>query len=247
MYGQNFLVDKNIVLRSVELGDLKPGEQVVEIGPGLGTLTSALLMKDVKLKVIEKDTHLIPYLNETFPQEKFTDFEIISADATKVDYRKFAEFKIVANLPYAISSILLEKFLLALPNRMVLMVQRELAQRYMATRGKHFSALSIFLQSAYKIKIGHTVSHSCFFPRPKVDSCLLVLERLEKPIIFEIEMQKTIRSLFLNRRKQLKKAAAEHELTKEWFEKLVVENKIKATTRAEEIPLGLWQELTEKI
>lgn len=236
--GQNFLVDKNIVEKSVALAELTPGERVVEVGPGLGTLTGAILATGAKLTSIERDTRLLEYLNETFPA-----LTLLHADATQVDYAQFGEFKIVANLPYAVSSPLLEKFLAALPQRMVLMVQRELAERYCATAGKHFSGLSIFLQSAYQLKIAHIVSRRCFFPPPRVESCLLVLERRVKPITFATERQKLIRSMFLNRRKQLKKAAEADPASAAWFEKLLSEGKIKPTARAEEIPLEHWQRL----
>lgn len=236
--GQNFLVDKNIVEISVSLAELEKDERVVEIGPGLGTLTGAIAATGARLTVIEKDARLLGYLQEHFPA-----LEIIHADATQVDYAQFWAFKIVANLPYAVSSPLLEKFLAALPRRMVVMVQRELAERYCATTGKSFSALSIFLQSAYRLKIAHIVSRRCFFPPPKVESCLLVLERREKPVIFSPERQKLIRSFFLNRRKQLRKAAMENEASRAWWEELVREGKIKETARAEEIPLALWQRL----
>jgi 16S rRNA (adenine1518-N6/adenine1519-N6)-dimethyltransferase len=236
--GQNFLIDKNIVAKSVELADLKAGERVVEIGPGLGTLTGAIVSAGGNLTCIEQDTSLLPYLTEKFPSVHF-----INDDATQIDYKRFGDFKIIANLPYAVSSILLEKFLFGLPSQMVLMVQRELAERYCAREGKSFSALSIFLQSAYQLQIAHIVSRKCFLPRPKVESCLLVLKRIEKPIIFSAELQKIIRTLFINRRKQLRKAAEANPISKVWFNKLVEEEKIKETARAEEIYLELWQRL----
>ena len=239
-YGQNFLVDKNIVQVALRLAELQPGERVVEVGPGLGTLTEAILASGAQLTSIEKDGSFIEYLKNKFPT-----LTLIHEDATRVEYGQFGQFKIVANLPYAVSSPLLEKFLYALPGRMVLMVQKELAERYCATGGKNFSALSIFLQSAYTLKLAHKVSRSCLFPRPTVDSALLLLERKERPIVFAPERQRMVREMFLNRRKQLKKAAAENEITGAWFERLVEEKKILPTARAEEIGLEAWQRLAE--
>jgi len=124
-------------------------------------------------------------------------------------------------------------------------VQRELAERYMATRGKEFAGLSIFLQSAYDIRIGISVPPTCFYPAPKVNSCLVVLERKGAPVIFAPERKKLIRSLFLNRRKQLHKQAHINSITAAWFDALVAEGAILPTARAEEIPLEYWQRLAK--
>jgi 16S rRNA (adenine1518-N6/adenine1519-N6)-dimethyltransferase len=244
--GQNFLIDKNIVAKAVRLADLSADDRVLEIGPGLGTLTEAILATSASLTSIEMDRGFAGYLRETFAdyiaRGKWT---LIEADATKVELGEIKFNKVVANLPYAVSSLLLAKFLEAAPERMVLMVQRELADRYCATSGKHFSALSIFLQSAYALKIANPVPPTCFYPPPKVQSCLLLLTRLPSPIFFAPARQKLIRSLFLNRRKQLRKAAAEDAVSQQWFAGLVADGLIAETARAEEIPLAAWQKLAD--
>ncbi len=244
-FGQNFLVDKNIVEKSVAIAQLKPGENVVEIGPGLGTLTSALLATGAKLTSIERDTHLLPYLEDTFAGNlKSGQFKIISEDATQVDYAAFGrDYKIVANLPYSVATPLLERFLWGLPRSMTLMVQRELAERYSASSGKAFSAISIFLQSAYEGGIAHYVGRKCFFPPPAVDSVIVHYTLRENPVIFPPEVQRLVRSLFLNRRKQLRKAAEADPRSAGWFQELVASGKIKPTARAEEIHTELWQKL----
>ncbi len=313
-FGQNFLVDKNIVEISVKLANLSAQDHVIEIGPGLGTLTSAILATGVKLTSIERDKHLLPYLRETFSEQiESGQFTIINEDATKVDYGRFNQspsapgkehrnqglismqptggcgsvsdnenqkpdtyphgsqgaaplttpppalsavalakeegrgseggFKILANLPYAIATPLLEKFLLGQPTSMTLMLQRELAERWAATSGKQFSAISIFLQSAYTGGIAHSVGRKCFFPPPAVDSVLAHYNLKENPVIFSPDRQKLIRFLFLNRRKQLHKAAEMSPVSTAWFATLADEGKIKSTARAEEIPVNLWQKL----
>lgn len=247
-FGQNFLVDKNIVEKSVSLACLSQADNVVEIGPGLGTLTSAILSTGARLTSIERDTHLLPYLRETFAKETATgQFQIINEDATKVNYSTFCTFKIVANLPYAVATALLEKFLLGLPVSMTLMVQRELAERWAASSGKAFSAISIFLQSAYEITghagIAHAVGRKCFFPSPAVDSALVHYTLRPNPITFSFTRQRLIRRLFLNRRKQLRKVAESDAASAQWFNRLVDEKKISPTARAEEISPELWQQL----
>ena len=147
--GQNFLVDGNIVRKSLELAQIASGDTVVEIGPGLGTLTTALLETGAIVWSVEKDRTLYGYLAETL--------------ATRFTGESAREFKIVANLPYAISTPWLDAVLTGpLPARLVLMLQLEAAQRYAATPGtKQFSAISIALQSAYDIAPGHTVADPC--------------------------------------------------------------------------------------
>jgi len=263
LYGQNFLVDKNIVLKTLQIAKLATGEAVVEVGPGLGTLTSALLEAGARLTSIEKDAHLLPYLRETFPSERYPLFTLMHADATEVDYNAFnfsaatplplapkgKGFKVVANLPYAVATPLMEKFLLGRPVSMTLMVQRELAERWAAAGGKAFSAFSIFLQSAYDLGkaggIAHPVGRKCFFPAPKVDSALVHYTLKPKPIVFPPERQRLVRGMFLNRRKQLRKAAEANPVSAAWFGRLLEEGKIKPTARAEEIELALWQRLAE--
>jgi 16S rRNA (adenine1518-N6/adenine1519-N6)-dimethyltransferase len=177
--GQNFLIDKNIVAKAVRLAELGPDDCVLEVGPGLGTLTEAILATGAKLTSIEMDRSFAGHLREAFANNLAKgQWTPIEADATKVDLSKIKFNKIVANLPYAVSSVLLASFLEAAPESMTLMVQRELADRYCASSGKHFSALSIFLQSAYSLKIATPVPPTCFFPPPKVQSCLLVLKKL---------------------------------------------------------------------
>jgi 16S rRNA (adenine1518-N6/adenine1519-N6)-dimethyltransferase len=242
--GQNFLIDKNIVGKAVRLAELGANDRVLEVGPGLGTLTEAILATGAHLTSIEMDRAFAEHLRTTFATQLAEGrWNLIEGDATQVDLSKVGFNKVVANLPYAVSSPLLEKFLAAAPELMVLMVQREMAERYCASSGKAFSGLSIFLQSAYTLKIACPVPPSCFFPPPKVQSCLLLLRRLPRPIFFSPARAKLIRSLFLNRRKQLHKAAEANPTTAAWFADLVAQGLIKETSRAEEIPLEAWKKL----
>ena len=150
--GQNFLVDGNIVRKSLELARVGPGDRVVEIGPGLGTLTAALLAAGAEVWAVERDAALHRHLAASLAPEFPGRLHLIEGDAMDLPLAglEAGEFKIVANLPYAIATPWLDAVLEgALPQRMVLMLQREAAQRYTARPGgKSFGAISVFLQSA---------------------------------------------------------------------------------------------------
>jgi len=236
--GQNFLLDENVVKKAISAAQIESGETIVEVGPGLGALTQELMATGAKLTSIEMDRAYAKRLRSLYPS-----LTIIEGDAVKVDYTQFGEFKIVSNLPYAVSTPLLDGFSQALPSVVVVLVQKELAQRYMATSGKPFSALSVFLQSAYTLKVIQRIAPSSFFPAPAVDSVLLEMRRKADPVRFTPKARKLVRSLFLNRRKQLHKAAKANPTTAAWLEQLVQEGKVTATVRAEEMPLELWARL----
>src|SRR6185369_15899966 len=156
--GQNFLVDGNIVRKSLELAQVAPGDTVVEIGPGLGTLTAALLEAGANVWAVEKDRVLHAYLTDTLAPRFPQTFHLIEGDAVELPLagltgKPARDFKIVANLPYAISTPWLDAVLSGpLPARLVLMLQLEAAQRYAAQPGsKSFGAISVFLQAAFDV------------------------------------------------------------------------------------------------
>ena len=251
--GQNFLVDGNIVRKSLELGGVRPGEVIVEIGPGLGTLTSALLEAGAEVWAIEKDRglndHLLATLQPRFPGR----LHLLEGDAVQVPLaglpaeRAVAGFKIIANLPYAISTPWMDAVLSGPPpTRMVLMLQREAAERYAARSGsKAFGAISIFLQSAYDFTPGHRVAAACFHPRPAVDSSLMVLERRPVPFFFAPQVKDLIRRCFQQRRKQigslLRNRPADGAVAT-WFADLAAGGS-GPLARPEQIPVALWQML----
>jgi 16S rRNA (adenine1518-N6/adenine1519-N6)-dimethyltransferase len=209
--GQNFLVDGNIVRKSLELAGVSPGDAVVEVGPGLGTLTTALLEAGAEVWAVEKDRTLHAHLTEQVAPRFPERFHLLEGDAVDAPLaalppaRAATGFKVVANLPYAIATPWLDEVLSGpLPERLVLMLQQEAAQRYAAQPGsKSFGAISIFLQAAYEIAPGHKVAAACFFPRPDVESHLLNLVRRPMPFVFNAETKTLIRACFQQRRKQI--------------------------------------------
>jgi 16S rRNA (adenine1518-N6/adenine1519-N6)-dimethyltransferase len=254
--GQNFLVDGNIVRKSVELAGVAPGEAVVEVGPGLGTLTSALLGAGAEVWAIEKDPVLFGYLSGEFAPGPASRLHLMAGDAVDNPTaclpaeRAAAGYKIVANLPYAVATPWLDAVLSGpLPERMVLMVQQEAGQRYTAAPGtKAFGAISIFLQAAFEVSRGHRVAGSCFHPRPDVESMLLNLVRKPDPFLFGGQARDLIRGCFQQRRKQIGTLLKTHRpgASEAWRE-LLGENGLSLLTRPEEIPVSVWIRLSELV
>lgn len=250
--GQNFLIDKNIVKKSLSLANVKPNDIVVEIGPGLGTLSSALVEEGTILYAVEKDKTLAEYLRNSLCPRFPETFHLLEGDAldhplANLPSENTSHFKIIANLPYAICTPWLDAVLSGpLPLSMTLMLQKEAADRFCASHGsKSFSAISIFLNSAFKKAAEHKVSRRCFYPEPNVDSTLLHLERLDKPFIFHSQTRDIIRTIFTQRRKQIaslcKQLKTISDLS-EWLAFIESEN-FPLTARPEDLPIKIWQKL----
>ncbi|MBP7142388.1 MAG: ribosomal RNA small subunit methyltransferase A [Opitutaceae bacterium] len=252
--GQNFLVDGNIVRKSLELAGVVAGDTVVEIGPGLGTLTVALLEAGAEVWAVERDPRLHHYLDEALRPRFPKTLHLTLGDAVELPLagltreRNQGPFKVVANLPYAISTPWMDAVLSGpLPDRLVLMLQREAAERYAANPGsKAFGAISIFLQSAFEMAPGHAVASACFHPRPEVDSFLLHLVRKPTPMVFPPRQKELIRSLFQQRRKQIGSLLRDRlpDRGATWLAVLAGHG-LTPQARAEEIPVHLWQNLVQ--
>ncbi len=248
--GQNFLVDGNIVRKSLELAGVGPGDTVVEVGPGLGTLTTALLEAGADVWAVEKDRTLHAHLELTLAPRFPQTFHLVEGDAVEVPLAGLApttDFKIVANLPYAIATPWLDAVLAGpLPARLVLMLQQEAAQRYAAQPGsKSFGAISVFLQAAYAIAPGHKVAAACFFPRPDVESHLLNLVRRPEPFVFAPPAKALIRACFQQRRKQIGALLRSHlpPGVTGWRE-LLPAHGLSEQTRPEAITVEAWRQLS---
>lgn len=251
--GQNFLVDGNIVRKSLALAEVQAGDRVVEVGPGLGTLTTALLEAGAEVWAVEKDRALHAHLAETLGARFRGRFHLLEGDAVEhplAGLDATGDFKIVANLPYAIATPWLDAVLSGpLPGRMVLMLQQEAAQRYVAQPGsKSFGAISIFLQSAYAIAPGHKVAAACFHPRPEVESHLLHVVRRPEPFLFSAPVRELIRACFQQRRKQLGALLRSRrpELAPD-VRGLLARHGLTEKARPEETPIRCWQELAQVV
>jgi 16S rRNA (adenine1518-N6/adenine1519-N6)-dimethyltransferase len=244
--GQNFLVDANLVRKSIEMAQLEPGSNVVEVGPGLGTLTRGLLNSEVKVFAVERDPIMVTHLQQDLLPQSEGNLDLLEADAVKSPTGNLppeTEFSIVANLPYAITSPWLEAILDGtLPNRMVLLVQKEAASRLLAQAGsKSIGAISLFLQAAYEDAGQHPVARNCFYPVPDVDSVLMSLQLRKDAFLFNKQQRDWIREIFTMRRKQLRALCKRLGLDS-WFLSILQEG-FSEDIRAENIPLELWMSI----
>lgn len=208
-FGQNFLSDKNIVSKIVEAAEVVIGDLVLEIGPGQGILTEALLEAGAKVIAVEADKDLIPALQDRFGKKIELVFgDILSNEVWQKIYCIIGEnkYSVVANIPYNITSPLLEKLFKTKPKpkQMTLMVQREVADRLLAIPPKT-SVLSIACQLYAKGKKVLQVGRGAFWPVPKVDSTVIRLDlRSEPPGGVDPEkVLKIVKAGFSMRRKQL--------------------------------------------
>lgn len=176
--GQHFLIDKAALEAIVESAEIKKGDTVLEIGPGLGVLTMALIEKGAKVAAIEKDRRFIERLADT-------DVEVFSGDAAKMDWERIVgkqPWKFVSNLPYSITSLALRKALYgkSVPSNVVVLVQREVAERALARDGKQ-SLLSLMVALASSAsEIVRRVPAGAFYPPPKVESAILKIRPMTK-------------------------------------------------------------------
>jgi len=253
--GQNFLIDGNIVLKSLNMASLDRDTQVVEIGPGLGTLTKQLLSKGHTVHAVEIDTCLFSNLQSEFADSiSNKKLSLINEDAVKYPIGNLPstikDFAVVANLPYAISSPWMEAILNTsrIPGRMVLMLQKETADRMNGKHGtKYYNALNIFLRSCFKQVKTHPVPRQCFHPAPGIDSVLVRMDRLENPFLFNKDDRILIRKIFTQRRKQIG-AIAKNEVSSvrnrilNWLDKMNLTTKL----RPEQIEPSAWKKLAEE-
>ena len=241
--GQNFLHDQNLARWIVDQAQITSDDYVVEIGPGLGALTRFILEKGAHVLAIEKDARLAGFLRTHFPNQRL---EILDSDALKFDPRSlFAHrtVKLLGNLPYNVSSVLLLRFLeQPSPISLLLfMLQKEVAERLSASPSTHdYGALTLRVQLHHHVKYLRTVPATVFFPRPEVDSAVVrILPRdpLELPQHDDQLLLKLIRAGFSQRRKQLRKLIREH--IKDW-DTVSRRLNIGANARAEELSLPQW-------
>lgn len=212
--GQNFLIDDNIIKKIIKFAQITEKDYVLEIGPGIGTLTQELCQNAKSVLSVEIDKRLIPVLQETLGSYK--NFKVINRDILKVDINKLIKeyvgenkVKVVANLPYYITTPIIMDLLEKKLNisNITVMMQKEVAQRINANPGcKDYGALTVATRYYATPKIGFVVSPNCFFPQPKVDSIVISMDILENPSV-QVKNEelffKIVRASFSQRRKTL--------------------------------------------
>ena len=260
-FGQNFLIDTHVLEKIIAAADVTKDDFVLEIGPGIGTMTQYLCEHARAVAAVEIDKNLIPILGDTLGA--YDNVEIINQDILKVDIRKLADeknggrpIKVVANLPYDITTPIIMGLLEShVPiDSITVMVQKEVADRMQVGPGtKDYGALSLAVQYYAAPEIVAIVPPNCFMPRPKVGSAVIRLIRhKEPPVQVEDEklMFRIIRASFNQRRKTLAnglKNSGELTLSKEVIEESITELGVPVTIRGEALSLAQFAELSNII
>lgn len=258
--GQNFLNDEGVVQRIVDAAEVGPEDMVLEVGPGSGAMTQELAARAGKVVAVEIDRNLMQVLKENL--SGFQNVEVINKDIMKVDIGEIVSrsmegtglkyVKVVANLPYYITTPIVMKFLEQNPgiNKMVFMVQKEVAERMNAKPGgKDYGALSVAVQFYSRPHIAFNVPPHCFIPQPEVDSTVISLDiydtlpvsPLDKGMFFKV-----VKASFGQRRKTLLNALANSgyfNRSKEEIKKLLTQNGIGENQRGETLSITQFAEL----
>lgn len=247
--GQNFLTSEGAIHRTIEAGEIMPGMRVIEIGPGKGALTRALLNRGARVSAIEKDSKLVAELQESFGQElEEGALTLLEGDATLAPLGTLADvepYRIVANIPYNITGLLLRHIFSQshLPERVVLIVQKEVAERI--ARSKKESILSLSVKAYGTPRYITTIKAGSFYPKPKVDSALLAISSISRDAFSsrgEEELFFTlIKQGFAQKRKMLKRRLLEIEsVDTNSLEKSYGICEIPLKARAEDLSLDDW-------
>ena len=259
-FGQNFLIDNNILEKIIEAAQITKDDCVLEIGPGIGTLTQRLAEEAGEVIAVEIDKNLIPILNETLAD--YDEVTIINDDILKVDINKIVEergerpVKVVANLPYYITTpIIMTLFEKHVPlHSVTIMVQKEVADRMKVGPGtKDYGALSLAVQYYAKPEIVTKVPAACFMPRPNVDSAVIRLTRYEDTPVKaddEVWLFAVIRASFNQRRKTLANGLANAgnlSINRQQVEETLAEMGLPTSVRGETLTLEQFSELANRL
>lgn len=258
-YGQNFLIDTRVLNKIIAAAEITEDDCVLEIGPGIGTMTQYLAERAGEVVAVEIDRNLIPILEETLSAYK--NVTIINQDILKMDVKGLAEergkpLKVVANLPYYITTpIIMGLFENHVPlKNITVMVQKEVAERMQAGPGKKdYGALSLAVQYYAKPEIVANVPPNCFIPRPNVGSAVVRMDRYETPPVQvedERKMFAVIRAAFNQRRKTLVNSLAnaqEQGISRERTVQALERMGLPAAIRGEALSLEQFAELSNLV
>ena len=210
--GQNFLVDDQFRAKIIHEADPKPGQTILEIGPGLGAITRGLVASGADVTAIEFDRKLAEYLRTAVVP---LGLHLIEADACRVKYAELfpGDFRVISNLPYSAGTIVIAKLLdlETPPADMLLMLQKEVAERFLSAPGTpDYSALTVRISAVYTGRIVRMVPPEVFYPEPSVESALFALVRKQEipPKDIRIILSRLARTSFAHRRKKMFKQAA---------------------------------------
>ena len=248
--GQNFLTDPHYLRKIVDAAQVGPDDQVLEIGPGLGHLTRELAARSGRLMIIELDDRLIPRLREEFGSSP--SVEIVHADALGYDFDSLpGKWKVVANLPYYISTPLIQRLIGRREHftTLTLMLQKEVAERIAARPGgKEYGFLSVLVQYSAAPRLEFSVPAGAFTPRPKVDSAVVTLtmrDRREQTVSDESLFLRVIKAAFSQRRKTLRNSLSQLGYPKEVMDVVHGKTGIDLGRRAETLSVAEFVLITD--
>ncbi len=256
-FGQNFLIDSHVIEKIIRAAEIGPEDNVLEIGPGIGTLTQYLAEAAGRVVAVEIDEKLIPVLGETLAE--YDNVEVINQDILKCDVDSIFEgrpFKVVANLPYYITTPIIMGLLEGKSHfdSLTVMIQKEVADRMKAGPGtKDYGALSLAVQYYAEPYLAANVPPNCFMPRPAVGSAVIRLKRRETPAVAvkdEKLLFKLIRAAFMERRKTLLNAvknSQELDIPKERVEEVLTDLGIDTRIRGEALNLQQFALLADSL
>lgn len=251
--GQNFLHDGNQIRRIVAAAEIIPSDQLLEIGPGLGPLTEALVASGAPVLAVEKDQRLVAVLQERFRHP--SNFQLLHDDALewlKREPRDWSGWKLVANLPYSVGSPILVELALSAkpPERLVATLQREVIQRIVAKPGTEpYGLLSLLIQIQYEPVGSFSIPAGCFFPAPDVESACVALKRRSPALLEGAALERFVRVVklgFSQRRKMMVK-----QLRTAWSNEVLLPAldaaRIPLTARAEDVGLDAFVSLARQL
>ncbi len=255
--GQNFLKSEPALKKMCEAGEINDKDIILEIGPGKGALTIKLLEGAQKVLAIEKDRELFELLNEKFSDEiKSGNLELINDDILEIDVKNFGlknnQYKIIANIPYNITGAIFKKFLSSneQPKTMVLLVQKEVAERIVARDGKE-SILSLSVKAYGNRKYVMKVAKRFFSPEPKVDSAIIAITNISKDNFKNNAEEKNffniIKAGFAHKRKVLRKNLEIFQNEPNQIDNIFAKIEINPKSRAEDIKFEKWLEISSNL
>ncbi len=262
LLGQNFLTDTNALHEIVTAAELKKSDQVLEIGAGIGNLTELLAAQAGFVLAIEKDERYFPILHDVLGKKlqshtktpaSSANVRVVFGDAMTFNFQELLKpgYKVVANIPYYITGKIIEMLVTAKnrPSKIVLLVQKEVAQRITAKPGD-LSVLALSVQLYAETKLAAIVPKESFHPQPKVDSAILVLEMRSKPL-FAVDEKKffhLVKAAFLGKRKQIHNTLKNNlKLDQQEVLKVLAAAKVEPKTRAQQLSLDQWHGLYKNL